>query len=119
MTSFSYAYIFFQSNLLEIPIFCLFYHSLILRKGGGLFNVSAIISLSNLMTHPIVFFVIMSLPFSYIANILIAEIFAITAEAFLHKWVFGFNGLKCFLASSVSNLFSWQVAPILTFLIFY
>lgn len=122
MNHFSYLYLFIQSNTLEIPIYFLFYFTL---KGLGvsfgekLKWVSAGVSLSNLLTHPIVFFLVMPLKLSFLTNILLAESFAILAETILHPWFFKVSYRRALIASIFANLMSWQLAPMLTYFIFY
>jgi hypothetical protein len=108
-----------QSNLLEIPIYYFVYFKLFKQK-KSFFSVLKATTVCNLLTHPIVFFVIMSIKIPLVFAILLAEFFAITSETILHKGVFSKERIVIhFYASLMANLFSWQFAPILTFLIFY
>ena len=118
MSGLSYVYIFFQSNFLEVPVYILFY-VFIFKSSLNIKQTSIVVTLTNLLTHPLVFFVIMRLSLSYIENILIAEAFAIGAETLLHAWIFRISAKKTFVASLFANLVSWQLAPMLTFYIFY
>ncbi len=61
----------------------------------------------------------MSLDRNYIENILIAEAFAIIAETFIHSWATKMPIRQAFAASLVANIVSWQVAPLLTYLLFF
>jgi len=101
-----YLQIFAQSNLLEIlPLLLLW------PRWRPLGSVALKITLINSITHPIVFFGLMRLPFSYLTNILIAEAFAVLAEALYYRRL-GFA--HPFKASLFANLVSWQLAPVLT-----
>lgn len=99
-------YIFFQSNILEVPFYFVFFRNR-LNPLKTLTHVTAI----NSLTHPIVFFVIMNLHNTFLSNILLAEGFAILAEAiFFYK--FGkFSLGRSLAAATVANLVSWQLAP--------
>ncbi len=110
-----YLYVFLQSNLLEIPIYHLCY-----RKKLRLADTARLTTLSNLITHPIVFFFLMAMGMTYIKAILIAETFAILTETVLHRH-FGvkFSWRKCLVAALIANLVSWQVGPILSYTFFY
>lgn len=109
-----YLYIFFQSNLLEMPAYFLFLKS---KKPDWKFYERFIfITGINAITHPIVFFFIMNLKLTYLQDILLAEAFAIIAEAVIIKLALKENLFPCLFISSLTNLFSWQVAPMLTFI---
>jgi hypothetical protein len=101
-----YAWIYLQSNLLEvIPLLFIW------PRWRPADRNALRISLLNGVTHPIVFFGLMRLPFSYLINVLIAETFAIVAEWRVYRRL----GLpKAFQASLFANLISWQLAPALT-----
>jgi hypothetical protein len=75
----------------------------------------------NSVTHPVVFFGIMNLPFTYLENILLAESFAVVAEAACLFVVLQPRNIRsvlgCIFTSLVANLVSWQIAPMLTYLI--
>lgn len=118
MTWASYSYIFLQSNFLEIPLYLYFYHQF-LKTRYSLTDQVLLVTLSNLITHPIVFFIIMALPFSFLTNILLAESFAILGEYLIHRKLLNLPKKTVLKASITSNLFSWQLAPILTYAIFY
>lgn len=106
-----YLYVFAQSNLLEIA-FLLFLWPRVRPKGKWFWRVTA----TNAVSHPIVFFALMKLPFGYIWNILIAEAFAIGFEAFVYRRIFKLE--RALTASLLANLVSWQLAPPLTALLF-
>ena len=110
-----YLYTFTQSNLLEIPIFYLFYHrSFSFRK------TAVITTGSNLITHPVVIFGFISSGFSILHSVLWAEIFAVVSEGFLHQHYLRQKPLSRFiLASLAANLVSWQFGPVLTYFIFW
>lgn len=101
-----YLQIYLQSNLLEVLPLLLIWP----RWRPGLKNALRI-SVLNSITHPIVFFGLMRLPLSYLANILIAESFAILSEGYAYRRM----GLKNPWAASLwANLVSWQLAPLFT-----
>lgn len=112
----SYLSIFLQSNLLELPIYLSFF-----AQQKKLFRwpwVVLFVTMMNAVTHPVVFFGIMNLPLTYLQTILLAETFAIVAEAMLLKWLLKNHFAMCLLASLLANLLSWQLGPILTYLVF-
>lgn len=111
-------YLFFllQSNLLEWPVYLA---RLSDKKTGWSWKRTALfVTVLNSITHPLVFFGFMNLPLPYLANILLAETFAIGAEAWaLHR--FAERGWKdSLLTSAFANLLSWQLAPMLTYTFF-
>lgn len=111
---FDYLYIFLQSSLLETPFYYIFHRSKLKVTDSLLLTTTA-----NSITHPIVFFIIMSLNLTYIQNILIAEMFAIVMETLIHKIVCGISLKDSLLAAIIANLVSWQLAPLLTYWIFF
>ena len=114
MDKISYLYVFIQSNLIEIVIYYLFY-----RKLLGFSKSAMLTTFSNSITHPLVFFGFMAMGKTYLTSILLAESFAIIGETFLH-WYFGKIGFaRAATAALVANLVSWQLAPMLTYLIFF
>lgn len=98
-----YLYLYFQSNLLEV-LFLVWIWPRWRPVGATALRISAL----NFVTHPIVFFVLMKLPFGYLPNVLIAEAFAIGAEGLVYSRL-GFS--RPWLASLFANLVSWQLAP--------
>ncbi|MBI3550602.1 MAG: hypothetical protein HY078_16310 [Elusimicrobia bacterium] len=110
-----YAWLFFQSNALEIPVYYAFYRGRVPLGRTALAATS-----SNLITHPIVFFGFMSSGASILASILAAEAFAIAGEAFLHRRCLGSTrSLSAYLAASAAaNLASWQLGPLLSYYTF-
>ena len=106
-----YLYILFQSNLIEVLLMLLLWPRLMPKNTWAL-RITA----TNAISHPVVFFVLMKLPFGYLWNILIAEAFAIGFETLVYRRVFGLK--QAFTASLLANLVSWQLAPVLTALIF-
>jgi hypothetical protein len=110
--SLTYLYVFLQSNLLEVPIYYLFF-----RRQETPWQSLQRVTLINSLTHPIVFFVIMNLEMTYLQNILAAELFAIMAETLYFALVFKRSASWSFLAALIANLVSWQLAPVLTYLI--
>lgn len=123
MTSLSYFYVFMQSNLLEIPFYLMIYKDVrrlkLISAQRSLWDFFFLVTLSNMMTHPIVFFVIMSSKVSFLSGILIAESFAIIGEALLHHYFIKIPFKYSFGASTIANLISWQLGPMLTYTFFY
>ncbi len=111
--SWNYLYVFFQSSTLEVFIYFLFF-----RTALSFRRTFTVVTLANSITHPLVFFGFMAGPWSYLTGILCAELFAIVAEASVHRKVVGLSWLKSFLASFWANLLSWQLAPILSYYLF-
>ncbi len=101
-----YLQIYLQSNLLEVlPLI------LVWPRWRPTMKNALRISILNSVTHPIVFFGLMRMPFPYLVNILIAESFAILTEGYCYRRM----GLtQPWLASLWANLISWQLAPFLT-----
>ena len=108
-----YLYLFAQSNLLEMPVYFLFLKSFQnkLRFIDKIIFVTGL----NAITHPIVFFIIMNLKFTYLQNIIMAEVFAVITEGIILKISIDQGFLPCFLASFFANLVSWQISPMLTY----
>lgn len=110
--SFSYLYIFLQSNLLEVPFYFIFF-----KRNNSFHKILCLTTAINSLTHPIVFFVLMNLKISYLNTILIAEAFAIITETlFFYKFLEP-NLKRSFLGALTANLVSWQLAPIITYMI--
>lgn len=111
----TYLYVFLQSNLLEVlPYFWL----LPLARGRGLARTLVKVTLLNSLTHPIVFFGLMNLPFTFLTNIALAEGFAVVAEAIALSLLCHQPRGRAFFASLLANLVSWQLAPMLTYVLF-
>lgn len=114
----SYLYIFLQSNALEIPSSIFFYKG-IRPVANPIWRIILVVTLSNLVTHPTVFFGFMTSGNSYLVSTLAAEAFAIFAESVLHFIFLDQISYKHTLLNSlIANLISWQVAPLLTWLLF-
>lgn len=109
----NYLYTFFQSNLLEWCIYLPFLA--VARPQWRWFDRAMFVTALNAITHPIVFFFIMNLKLPYLANILMAETFAVVAEALLICWFLKTGTLRSLWISLVANLISWQLAPMLTY----
>lgn len=107
----SYAYLYFQSNLLEILI--LIFYFKIISKRELILNVSA----CNAFTHPIVVFFFLGSSFNYITGILLGELFAFVMEGLLYKNLFALSARRAFLGSLFANFVSWQFGPVLTYLV--
>jgi hypothetical protein len=114
MDKLSYLYIFLQSNLIEVFIYYIFY-----RKFMSFGKSTALVTFSNSLTHPIVVFGFMTSGLSYLKSVLVAEAFAIIAEWLLHGYFGRVAYRRTFIASAVANLVSWQLAPILTYYLFF
>ncbi|MDD4972920.1 MAG: hypothetical protein PHY93_01140 [Bacteriovorax sp.] len=110
----AYLYIFFQSNILEMPAYFLFLKSK--RSKWNFFERFIFVTGLNAITHPIVFFLIMNLRLTYLQNILLAEAFAIFTEAMILKLSLKEKFMPCLFISTFANLLSWQLAPMFTYL---
>lgn len=110
MLNLSYLFTFLLSSTLEVPIYGFGY-----RKQSGFFRVFLLVTLANLFTHPIVFFGFMSSKWPYLWAVLGAETFAVVMEA-LMNWIFlpGTTLPRTFSYALFANLFSWQVAPMIS-----
>lgn len=112
----TYVLLFLQSNLLEWPIYLARFPG---RAPGWDWKRTALfVTVLNSVTHPLVFFGFMNLPLPYIANILLAEAFAILAEAWAFRRWMGRPFGDALLTSALANLLSWQLAPMLTYSFF-
>lgn len=109
-----YLYVFLQSNALEVLFLLFFYH--VFQYWDRLSNWEIIlkVTLANSITHPIVIFFILKGPLSYIEAILVAEVFAIVTEIFLHQKYLGIGWTKATVGSIIANLISWQFGTVLT-----
>lgn len=108
-----YLYIFLQSNLLEVPIYYLFY-----RHSQNFYRSTVSTTVMNSMTHPLVYFGFMNLSMTYLNKIILAEGFAIISETFFYHRYLKINMKYTFFAALIANVASWQFAPILTYLLF-
>ncbi len=110
MIALSYVYTFLQSSTLEFPL-CAY----AFRRKVSLWRSLLLVTLVNLVTHPIVFFGFMSSRLPYVWAVPLAEVFAMVSEMFLYYFFLrGLTFRRAFVASLVANLFSWQVAPVMT-----
>lgn len=112
----SYFYVFLQSNLLELPVYLAALAAF--GYGRGAIERAAFATAMNSLTHPIVFFVIMSLKASFLTCILTAEGFAIGAECAMLVLVAGLPLGRALVVSLAANLVSWQIGAMLTFALF-
>ena len=113
--SLSYLFIFFQSSLIETVVFAFLYKKI--SRGNLRIKRSALVtSLSNSVTHPLVFFGFMASTLSYFWAVLFAEAFAVGAETLLHKKSLRSNlsWAQVFGVSLLANLASWQLGPMFT-----
>lgn len=109
-----YFYTTVQSNLLEIPVYYLFY-----RRFKNLPQIALTTTFANAFTHPWVFFGFMGVGLSYFSSVLMAEAFAIIMEAGLHSVALRLSWKRTLIAAALANLFSWQIAPIITYIFFF
>jgi hypothetical protein len=110
MLGFSYVLTFLLSSTLEVPVYAFAYRSRL-----SFAKVFGIVTLANLVTHPLVFFGFMSSRWPYLWAVLGAELFAILAESFIHRACIPGISLKRTLhAAFWANIVSWQVAPMIT-----
>lgn len=108
-----YLFVFFQSMGLEL-LFIIFYFCL---RSLNLRNVPTTVLFTNACTHTTVIFILMRLG-NYLESVLISEIFAFGAEAFIYKNTFlaDKSWREAFLVSLLANLISWQLGPWFTLL---
>ena len=111
----NYLQIYWQSNLLEMPIYLLFIKTT--KKERPWWQNFIFISGINSITHPIVFFGIMNFHLNYLQNIFIAESFAIITDAFILWWILENELFFCFTASLLANFMSWQLSPMITYIL--
>lgn len=116
-----YLYVFLQSNLLEIPFYYLGLRSLApglltrsLRETERILFFVCAVTAINSVTHPVVFFGIMNLKYTYLQNILFAETFAIVSEALFMLWLLDVGKFRAIAVATIANLVSWQLAPLIT-----
>lgn len=109
----SYFILFWQSNVLEWPVYLLALRAFV--PTTGLVRGAAWVTLMNSLTHPFIFFVIMNLRLTYLQNILLAELFAVVVEALLLARFARVSWRAALAVSAFANFLSWQLAPMLTF----
>lgn len=120
-----YLYVFLQSNLLELPIYYLGLRSLApglltrsLRESERVLFFLCAVTAVNSLTHPMMFFGIMNLKYTYLQNILMAEAFSILSETIFIVWLIDVSKARAIVVATIANIVSWQLAPVLTFKIF-
>lgn len=109
-----YLYTFAQTNFLELP----FYY-LVLRRRVDFRTCLLVVTFGNLLTHPLVFFGFLGSSRSYFASTLSAEVFAPVVEAIVIALATRASWKQAFGASLLSNFISWQIAPIVTYALFF
>lgn len=107
----TYAYVFAQSCALELPVYCAF--GLCRPWWRGVLFVF----MMNSVTHPVVFFGLMNLPLTFLHSILVAETFAVVVETVALHRLLRMSLARAAAAAALANLVSWQVAPVLTYLV--
>ena len=112
--SWAYLYTFLQTCLIEFP----FYFYFLRGRFGFTRSLVAVFAL-NALTHPIVFFFLMTLKFSLLGNILLAEAFAFGIEIWACFYFLRLNFGRAFVAATTANLASWQLGSVLTYLLFF
>ncbi len=127
----TYLLTFLQSNFIEIPFYCVA-HALIERRPENfkwirLARSACTTTFANLITHPIVFFGFLgsgsTTGLTWLQGILAAEIFAVVAEAFLHRASFSraFTTRQWLIVTCgavIANLASWELGPWLSYYTF-
>lgn len=114
-----YLYVFFQSNILEVLFLLWFYGIYKYTKSSPSFkSIFLRVTLANSITHPVVLFLIMKGPFSYLMAILLAEAFAVIAEVYFHQRYLNVPFQKAIVGSFIANVISWQMGTMLTTVIF-
>ena len=120
-----YLYVFLQSNLIEVVFYYLGLRSFVPRKLTRSLNESerilffiCAVTAMNSITHPVMFFGIMNLKYTYLQNILFAEAFAVLSEAIFMIWLLDVSKLRAIAVAAIANLFSWQLSPLITYKLF-
>ena len=81
-----------------------------------------ITTFANAITHPIVFFILLSSGsrLNWLSGILLAEAFAVVMEVIIHGYALRPSTKRAWLVlatgSLIANLVSWEFGPILTWL---
>jgi hypothetical protein len=113
LLSISYVVTFLLSSCLELPTYGFGY-----RKYQSSARTIILVTLSNLFTHPIVFFGFMSSHWPYLWAVLGAETFAVLVEGLIAWALIPRISLSRTLGYALlANLFSWQVAPMISWII--
>ncbi len=101
---------FLISLYIEIIIYWLFFESE--KYKSDLIHFIAVIIALNLLTQPIFIFILPLLNLNYVYFLIISELFIIIIEGFFFYYSYKkINIKKCFLASFIANIFSWQFTP--------
>jgi phosphotransferase system glucose/maltose/N-acetylglucosamine-specific IIC component len=109
----NYLYTFLQSNILEWCIYLPLLRTV--RPSWSWLERAMFVTAMNGITHPVVFFFLMNMKLPYLANIMIAETFAVVAEALILCSLLKTTRTQAWSASLIANLISWQLAPMLTY----
>ena len=108
-----YFLVFMKTCLLEFPFYALAFRKLSWPK------ILLVTATGNILTHPIVFFVLPAIFQRYLVAALVAEVFAAGFEALFAVWVMRAlrfpNSVALQAAALVilANLFSWEVGSFL------
>ncbi|MFB6114689.1 MAG: hypothetical protein ABEK04_00210 [Candidatus Nanohalobium sp.] len=79
-------------------------------------ELAVIVLAFNMVTHPLLIYVIPLIKINYILSLAISEIAVMAVEAYLLTLVFAkIPQRKALKASILANLASWQLAPFLVF----
>lgn len=111
--SWHYLYTFFQSNGVEV-LFLIFFYPVGGRLLKSRWDTALVVSLANSITHPVVLFLILKGPFTYLWGVLLAESFAVISEVFIHRHFLGVTWKRACIGSLIANLLSWQLGALLT-----
>ena len=111
--SWHYFYTFFQSNGLEV-LFLLFFYPVGKGVIKSRWNILTIVTLGNSITHPIVLFLFLKGPYSYLVGVVLAESFAVISETFIHRYLLQISWGRAFWGSLMANLLSWQLGTLMT-----
>lgn len=96
--------------LIEYP----FFRAFIDEKVDGLWiKVYAL----NLVSHPLIFFLLPLLELNYLVSLLVSELLVIMLEATLISYVLDIKLSDGLISSTVANLASWQLAPFLVLVV--
>jgi len=119
--NFDYLFVFFLSYFLQLLIYWALQFQLQKNESESYSFISLAKDLFMIQSfiHPIAFFVILNGPLSILTNLLLAQIFLVFSAGILMNLVHGRNVLsrRYFLISFVAQLTSWQLAPLLSFIL--
>src|SRR4051812_23253556 len=105
-----YLYTFCQTVVIELPVYWY-----LMRRFRGCRDLCVAVLAINAITHPLVFFGLMSLGSAPVVKIAISEAFAPAFEAWALIYFLRIPAWPAVAASVLANLASWQLGPIFTY----